>query len=97
MKRIEPESVGDVLRNLLEESELQGRMEELKAVELWDKTVGESIAAECGKPYVRNGIMSISVKNASLRNELHMSRSTLRHHINQEIGKETIKEIRFVS
>lgn len=97
MKRIEPESVGDVLRNLLQEAELQGRMEELKAVELWPKTVGNAIASECGKPIVRKGIMSIGVKNASLRNELHMSRTTLRRLINQELGKEIITEIKFVS
>lgn len=97
MKRSEPESVGEVLRRLLEESQLQERLDELKAVELWPKTVGETIALECGKPTVKNGIMSVGVKNASLRNELHMSRSTLRRIINQEIGKETITEIKFVS
>ena len=97
MERKEPESVGDVLRSLLEESSLKARMEELDAIELWPQVAGESIASECSRPSVKNGVMSISVKNAALRNELHMSRTSLRSLINNHLGKEIISEIRFVS
>ena len=97
MERKKPESVGDVLRALLEETELQNRMDELKAIELWHEISGSQIASECGKPSVKNGLMTIGVKNASLRNELHMNRSSLKNHINIHLGKEIIKEIRFTS
>lgn len=97
MERKVPESIGDVLRSFLEETSLQTRLDELKGVELWAKVAGAEIAAECGKPIVKKGVMSIGVSNASLRNELHMSRSQFRNHINKLIGKEIIKEIRFIS
>ena len=97
MERKEPESVGDVLRALLEESSLTERMEELKAIELWPRVVGEVLARECGYPSVKNGVMRIGVGNASLRHELQMSRSGIIANINSLIGKETIKEIKFVS
>ena len=97
MERKDPESVGDVLRNLLEETSLQGRMYELKAVELWPKVAGSVIASECKKPSVKNGVMSIGVANASLRNDLHMNRSRLRAVINEYLGKEIITEIKFMS
>lgn len=97
MERKHPESVGDVLRSLLEETSLKSRMEELEAIELWPKIAGDSIASECRKPKVKNGIMTIGVPNASLRNDLHMNRSLLRQHINKQLGKETITEIRFIS
>ena len=89
--------MGDVLRALLEESELSGRMDELKAAGLWSQIAGKSIAAECRKPVVKNGVMTIGVRNASLRNELMMSRSQLITLINRQVGKEIIKEIRFIS
>lgn len=92
-----PESVGDVLRSLLEETSLQNRMDELKAVELWPLVAGQAIASECGRPTVKNGVMSIGVKNASLRHELHMSRSNLRALINNQLKKEIITEIKFIS
>ena len=97
MKRHDPESVGDVLRQLLEESSLQARMDELRAAGLWSNIVGEALSSQCSKPLVKNGVMQIGVPNASLRNELHMNRTRIRLLINETIGKETIKEIKFTS
>ena len=97
MKRYSPQSLGDVLRDLLQETSLQNRMEELRAADLWKSVVGETLAALTSKPFVKNGIMSVGVPNPSLRNELHMSRSRLREIINSHIGKEIITEIRFTS
>lgn len=97
MERRKPQSVGDVLRDLLEETSLQSRMDELKAAELWPKVVGKEIAAQSSRPYVKKGRMQIGVPNASLRNELNINRSRLREIINQNFGKEIITEIRFTS
>ena len=97
MERKIPQSVGEVLRSVLDETSLQGRMDELKAAELWHRVVGPSIAAQCKKPYVKNGVMTVGVANASLRNDLHLSRSQIISVINDLIGKNIIKEIKFVS
>lgn len=97
MQRYSPESVGDVLRNLLEETSLQNRMDELKAVDLWAKIAGRAIADLTNRPTVKNGVMSIGVPIASLRNELYMNRTRLRELINSSIGKDVISEIRFTS
>lgn len=97
MERYSPQSVADVLRDLLEETSLQSRIDELKAVDLWKDIVGKDIAEKTSKPFVRNGLMQVGVPNASLRNELHIQRSALRDLINKYIGKETIREIRFTS
>lgn len=97
MKRYEPESIGDVLRNVLHETSLQNRMDELKAAELWPRIVGSEIAASCGKPGVKKGVMTIGVPNPSLRNELHMNRSHLCRIINTNMGKNVITDIKFTS
>lgn len=97
MERHAPQSVGDVLRDILEETSLQQRIDELKAAEMWKHIVGKNMAEETGRPNVRNGVMQIGVRNASLRNELNMHRSQLREMINNTIGKDIIKEIRFTS
>lgn len=97
MQRHTPQSVGDVLRDLLEESSLQNRMEELKAAALWPKIVGIEMAKLTSRPTVKEGVMTIGVPNASLRNELHMNRSRLCEIINSHIGKKIITDIRFTS
>ena len=97
MEKKNPESVGDVLRSMLEQTDLQHRMDELKAADLWPYITGPDIAAECSKPVVKNGLMTIGVKNASLRQEMHMNRSRIIEIINSHLGKEIITEIRFIS
>ena len=97
MDRKAPESVGDVLRNLLEETSLRQRMDELKAAEIWERIVGPSIADLTSRPLVKNGFMQIGVPNASLRQELNMNRSRLKDLINSNFEKEIIKEIKFTS
>ena len=97
MDRKIPQSVGAVLRDFLEETALQERMDELKAIEIWPKAVGPGISSLTSRPTVKNGVMSVGVPNASLRQELHMNRSRLCAVINEMLGKEIIKEIRFRS
>lgn len=97
MERCSPQSVAEVLRDVLEKTQLQNRMDELKAAEMWSKIVGPDIAAQTSRPYVKNGRMQIGVPNASLRNELHLNRSNIQTIINHNLGKEIIKEIRFTS
>lgn len=97
MHRYTPQSVGEVLRNLLEETSLQQRMDELHAATLWGRLVGADLASRTRHPQVKSGVMTIGVPNASLRNELTMNRSRLLDIINSTIGKEIIKEIKFTS
>ena len=97
MQRYAPQSVGDVLRELLEETSLQNRMDELHAATLWSKIVGPQMAALTRHPQVKGGVMTVGVPNAALRNELLMNRSRLRDIINKTLGKEIISDIRFIS
>lgn len=97
MDRKAPQSVAEVLRKLLEDSMLSQRMEELQAADLWPKVAGRNLAELTSRPFVKNGVMQIGVPNASLRHELTMNRSQLRHIINKTLGKEVITEIRFTT
>lgn len=95
MKRVEPESIGDVLRQTLQQQGMTGRLYEAKAVALWPSVVGEHIAAMCGRPVIYNGLMTLYVRSASLRQELNMSRTQLKRLINETLGREVVSDIRF--
>lgn len=96
MKRQEPESVGDILRLTLQESNMTPKLDECRAVELWPSVMG-NIADLCGRPIVRNGVMTVSVRAAPLRHELTMIRSRLVKSLNKAVGRDAITEIRFIS
>lgn len=96
MKRQHPESVGDILRQVVEESNMTARLDECRAVELWPLIVGERLTSCTGRPSVRNGLMTVSVPAAPLRNELHLCRSGLVQAINDAVGRPAIRDIRFI-
>lgn len=95
MKRLEPESIGDVLRHTLQQQGMTDRLHEAKAVAAWPSVVGEKIASFCGRPYVCNGLMTVYVRSAPLRQELTMSKSILMRLLNEAAGHEAVKEMRF--
>lgn len=88
-------TVGDVLRECLEKSSMQGRLDEVRACDAFSLVVGSHLASLCHRPYIRNGVMTIGTSNASLRSELNMRRGGIMKGINEIIGKDVVKEILF--
>ncbi len=95
MKRLEPESIGDVLRQTLQEQGMTDRLYEAKAIASWPGIVGSEIAALTSRPMVFKGVMTVHVRTAPLRQELNMSRSLLLRIINETVGREVITDLRF--
>ncbi|MBD5194313.1 MAG: DUF721 domain-containing protein [Bacteroides sp.] len=95
MKRTDPEKIGDVLRQTLSNSGLTDRLYETRAINLWPSVVGDEIAALSSRPMIFKRIMTVYVRNAALRQELNMSRSSLVKIINETLGREVITDIRF--
>ena len=95
MERRDVVTIGDVLRECLEKSSMQGRLDEVRACGLFPVVVGDHIAAMCGKPYIRDGVMTVGTSNASLRSELNMSRGRIVRCINDMMGKDVVKELLF--
>ena len=97
MKRQDFQSLGDVLRQTLSDYDLQGHLDEVKAASFWTAVVGPDIASQCGRPWVEKGVLKICVRNASLRQELSMSASTIVRLLNTASGTDAIHQIRFLS
>lgn len=90
-------SLGDVLREVLKENDMAGRLDELKAAAAWPAIVGSHIASQTLRPYVKNGVMTIRVGDAGLRHELNMNRPGLIREFNRAVGREVITDLRFTS
>lgn len=95
MERTDATTVGDVLRECLEKSRMQDRLDEVRACNAFSAVTGADISANCSKLTMRNGIMTIGVSNAALRSELNMRRGRISVAINEFLGKDVVKEIMF--
>ncbi|MDE5880927.1 MAG: DUF721 domain-containing protein [Muribaculaceae bacterium] len=97
MERKESQSIGDVLRLAFQDNCMQDRLDERKAIDAWSLTVGPDLAAQCMRPTVKDSLMTVGVRNASLRHELSMNRSHLCRAINSTVGRVIIEDIRFTA
>lgn len=95
MERKDTQTIGDVLRECLEKSRMQDRLDEVRACDGFSQVVGEQLAAYCQKPTIRQGLMIIVTSNSSLRSDLNMRRSDIARRINEFIGKNIVKDLIF--
>ncbi len=95
MQRIDYQSVGDVLREALNESRMGSVLDTYKAIAAWEIVVGPHIAGRTMRPTIAGDIMWVRTPHASLRHELQMNRSSLVRSINDMVGHQVISDIRF--
>lgn len=68
-------------------------MKEIQLIASWKKVVGAYIDKHTIKLSVRNGVLFVKVNSDSLRSELQYAKSILIRHLNEEVGKELLKDI----
>lgn len=83
------------MRECLEQSQMQGRLDEVRACDNFAIVVGQHLASLCHRPTMRDGVMTISTSNASLRSDLNMRRGRIKAGINDLMGKEVVRDIVF--
>lgn len=88
-------TIGDVLRECLENSRMQDRLDEVRACDSFALVVGGHLASLCQRPSMRKGVMTVTTQNAALRSDLNMKRGAIARLINDLLGKETVKELVF--
>lgn len=95
MKRTNAESVGDIIRHYLESERLDGKMNELRAAEVWADVVGMGVNRYTVNRYVKNGVLHVRISSAPLRHELMLVRTSLVQRINDAVGAQVIHDIIF--
>ncbi len=70
-------------------------LSEYEVVTSWSAIVGEQIAKVTKAEHLEKGILFVSVATAPWRNELTMQRQEIVARINDAVGKDVVKEIRF--
>jgi len=87
--------IGDALREVLHDHDLEQKLEETKILEEWGNIIGQHINQHTLSKRISNSILYIRLDSAALRHELSYSRDKLKQALNRTIGKEVIKDIVF--
>ena len=95
MKRTHPQSVGEVIEGFLREEKLDTQLDQYRASALWPQVVGPGVNRYTVSRDVRDGVMTVRLSSAVLRNELMYNRSRIVERINALLGREVITDIIF--
>jgi predicted nucleic acid-binding Zn ribbon protein len=93
--RQKTQTLGDVLKGLVEDLGISERIGEYDAVLQWDAIVGEHIAKVAQAERISQGVLVVRVKTSTWRQELNMRKTEMIARLNSALGGDVIKDIRF--
>ncbi len=96
MKRVNAQSIGEILREFFAQNpEIGRRLDEVRIVHAWREMLGPGVAQATHEVYVRGATLHVVLDSAVLRSELMMWRDRLVRTLNERVGTDVIREIRF--
>jgi predicted nucleic acid-binding Zn ribbon protein len=88
-------SVGEAIEELVTQLGIKKKLHEQDAFVVWDEAVGERIAKVAIPTRILRGTLIVSVKSGPWRNELNMRKQEVVRRINELLGGEIVKDIKF--
>ena len=96
MKRVNAQSIGEILREFFTQNpEIGRRLDEVRLVHAWHEVLGPGVSQATREAYVRGATLHVVLDSAVLRSELMMWRDRLVRTLNERVGTDVIREIRF--
>lgn len=95
MERRKTIHISEIIQEILNKSNLKGRLDETTISQKWEEVVGRPMAQYTKNVYVSKGILYVNVTSSVVRNELMMNRTTLIEQLNAITGNKTITDIIF--
>ncbi len=89
------QSLGDVISEFLNRHNLGPKLDEVRLINAWENVVGKMIAKHTTDLHIQRKSLFVYLDSDALRNELSYTKSLLIRRLNEEVGKEVIKDIVF--
>lgn len=90
------QSLKQVLESFLKTSGLEKGVLQNRALFVWEEVVGEAIARNTTPDRVEHGVLTVKTSSPAWRQELLFKKREIITALNRRIGKNTIREIRFI-
>lgn len=95
-KRLNNESpIGDILKEIIHVNKLQLGMDQIAVKHAWESTMGSGVNSYTKNIVLKNATLHIEFTSAVLREELSHGKSKIIQMINEELGRDIIKDILF--
>jgi predicted nucleic acid-binding Zn ribbon protein len=87
--------LASAIQELIGEIGIKKKIDEYQAVVKWAETVGDHIAKVSQATRIRQGVLFVSVRVSTWRNELQLRKAEIIKKLNKSIGEDLVKDIKF--
>lgn len=87
------EPISDVLKGFIEANNLQRGMDAVNVRDAWKNLMGPGVNNYTDEIMLKNGTLYVQLTSAVLREELSYGRAKIVTMINEELGREVVKEV----
>jgi hypothetical protein len=85
--------IGDIIRKLMKNPKLAGKLDQLDVLQAWEEIIGKQICKYVTDQKIYKGTLYVKLKSAVVRNELSYKKSELISQINNRLGKKLLTNI----
>ena len=89
------EKISSILERVLRGHDLGIKGKQYQIWEVWDDVVGAHIARHAQPHQIRNAVLWVTVSSSTWMQQLEFTKQTIRERLNDKIGEDVIKTIRF--
>ncbi|WP_159801929.1 DUF721 domain-containing protein [Flavobacterium sp. MK4S-17] len=86
-------SISDVLKEFIQVNNLQKGMDKIDVREAWKNLMGNGVNNYTREILLKNDILYVELTSAVLREELSYGREKIIKMINEELGREVVKDV----
>jgi len=90
------QSLKIAIDSMLKKFGIENAIAQNNALNIWSEIVGEKVAKHTEPNRVEHGIMIIKVSSPTWRQELYFQKTEIIKKINNKIGRNVIRDIRFI-
>ncbi len=91
-----PKHIGASLRGVIKDLSMEKKLDQVRILRVWPEIVGDNIANIAVAERVYEDILYVKVKSATWRTELLFQKRNILDRIDAKVGKNIIKDIRFI-
>lgn len=85
--------IGDAIRNLLNSYHLENKFDEAQVLASWEKLVGTPIANRTQRIFIRNKVLYVEFKTASMKNDFLLHKPKVMELFQKEFGSSVLSDI----
>lgn len=90
-----PRPLGEVLKEVIDQLDVQEEIDEARVVETWASLAGKEINGVTESVWMDGATLYVKITSAAWRQELHMNRRKWRERLNGELATDPVEEIVF--